>query len=639
MAAHSAPLVMGTAGHIDHGKTALVRALTGIDTDRLREEKKRGITIELGFAHLDLAPDLRVSVVDVPGHEKFVKNMVAGASGIDFVLLVVAADEGVMPQTREHLEICQLLGVGAGLVAITKADLVDEELLELAMDDVRGALAGTFLEDSVMIPVSSHTGQGLDELRGAIADLIKDYIPERRSDLARLPVDRVFTMKGHGTVVTGTLVSGEFVLGDEVVLFPTGTRTKIRGLQSHSESVERAPAGRRTAVNLAGLEVEDIERGEILARPGTLFPSNAWDLEITCLSSSPRPLRHRAEVHFHHGSSERMARLYFFDRDVLEPGDTALCQVRFPEPESAVFADRFVVRSFAPLRTVAGGRVVNPFGKRVRRREEDLEAVRKLAGATGEELVEAQLDRSGASGLSFAELMAATNMESRNLDKALQALSGRRKALLFDKEERRYASQHTTETLWEKAAAFLAAFHKKEPAAAGVSRGALTQAMGSKVPAKLAHVIVERALKDGLVEQEQDRLRLPGHTATLAADLEAVREGMAQRFAAAGLTPPNLKDVLDELGVPAKEANTVLGMLTDGGTLVKVKEDMYFDAQAIAALIGSVREYFDTHDELGLAEFKDLTNLTRKYLIPLLEYLDKEKVTVRVGDKRQLRRR
>ncbi|TVM17928.1 selenocysteine-specific translation elongation factor [Oceanidesulfovibrio indonesiensis] len=639
MAGLSAPLVMGTAGHIDHGKTALVRVLTGIDTDRLREEKKRGITIELGFAHLDLAPDLRVSVVDVPGHEKFVKNMVAGATGIDFVLLVVAADEGVMPQTREHLEICQLLGVGAGLVAITKADLVDEELLELAMDDVRGALAGTFLEEAVMIPVSSHTGQGLDELRAAVVDLVRGYVPERRSDLARLPVDRIFTMKGHGTVVTGTLVSGELILGDEVRLYPKDTRSKIRGLQSHGQTVERAPAGRRTAVNLGGVEVEDIERGQVVARPGTLFPTMAWDLEISCLSSSPRPLKHRTEVHFHHGSAEHMARLYFFDRDVLEPGETALCQVRFPEPATAVYADRFVVRSFAPLRTVAGGRVVNPFGRRVRRRAEDMEAVRRLAESSKEELVAAQLERAGEAGLSFVELMAATNMESKNLDKSLQSLSGKRLALLFDKEERRYAAQAVVEELWNKAAAFLAAFHEREPAAVGVSRGALSQAMGRKIPAKLSHVIVERALKDGQVEQEQDRLRLPGHTATLGADQETIRAAMVERFSAAGLTPPNLKDVLEELAAPAKEANTVLTMLTESGQLVKVKEDMYFDAAAIAGLVGSVREYFAGNDELGPAEFKELTGLTRKYLIPLLEYLDREKITVRVGDKRQLRRR
>ncbi|MFW5735433.1 MAG: selenocysteine-specific translation elongation factor, partial [Oceanidesulfovibrio sp.] len=493
MAGKSAPLVMGTAGHIDHGKTALVRALTGIDTDRLREEKKRGITIELGFAHLDLAPDLRVSVVDVPGHEKFVKNMVAGATGIDFVLLVVAADEGVMPQTREHLEICQLLGVGSGLVAITKADLVDAELLELAMEDVRGALAGTFLDEAVMIPVSSHTGEGLDALRAAVVELVQGYAPERRSDLARLPVDRVFTMKGHGTVVTGTLVSGELAIGDEVRLYPRDTRSKVRGLQSHGATVERAAAGRRTAVNLAGVEVEDIERGQVVAKPGTLFPTTAWDLEITCLSSSPRPLKHRTEAHFHHGSSERMARFYFFDREVLEPGDTALCQVRFSEPVSAVYADRFVVRSFAPLRTVAGGRVVNPFGRRTRRRAEDMAAVRKLAEATGEELAVAQLERSGEGGLSFAELMAATNMESRNLDKSLQSLCGKRQALLFDKDERRYAAQTVAETLWARAAEFLAAFHEREPAAVGVSRGALSQAMGRKVPAKLSHALVERA--------------------------------------------------------------------------------------------------------------------------------------------------
>ncbi len=638
-ASNAAPaLVMGTAGHIDHGKTSLVKALTGVDTDRLVEEKKRGITIELGFAHLDLAPGRRLGVVDVPGHERFVKNMVAGASGVDFVLLVVAADEGVMPQTREHLEICQLLGVESGLVALTKADMVDEELLELAAEDVQAALHGTFLEDAPLIPVSSHTGQGVETLRQALLETADACQPQGRSDLARLPVDRVFTLKGHGTVVTGTLISGEFVSGEEVVLYPREKVSKVRGLQSHGESVERAPAGRRTAVNLAGLEVAEVRRGDTLARPGSLFPQLAWDLEITCLASSPRPLRHRAEVHFHHGAAEIMARLYFFDREKLAPGETALAQARFTEPFPAVSGDRFVARSFAPLRTVAGGRVINPFGRRVRRRADDLETLSQLATAEGEAGVVARLQRAGPPGMTFAELQAATGAASKPLEKMLQTLSGQREATLFDKESRRYAAAGVCETLMEKALAFLEVFHRKDPAAPGATRGAVTQAM-RPAPPKLAHILLERLVKEERVALEQDRLRLPGHTATLGADGESVAEAIAEQYREAGTQPPNLKDVLEKHSLSAKEATPALTRLTGEGTLVRVKEDMYFDASAVASLVAAVRRYFETAEDLGPGEFRELTGLSRKYAIPLLEWLDKEKITMRVGDRRLLRRR
>ena len=326
------PVIMGTAGHIDHGKTTLVKALTGIDCDRLAEEKKRGITIELGFAFLDLPNGSRLGIIDVPGHERFVKNMVAGAAGIDFVLLVIAADEGIMPQTREHLDICTLLGVRTGLVALTKTNMVDADWLAMVTEDVRDGLAGSFLADAPIYPVSAHTGTGLPELRQALAGLAERFAPKRRSDLARLPIDRVFTLKGHGTVVTGTLIAGTFRVGEAVRLFPSDKNSKIRSLQSHGEAVEESPAGRRTAVNLASLEVENIERGEVLARPGTLFPDRSWEVELTCLGSAPRGIKHRTEVHFHHGTREILARVHLLDRDRLDPGETAVCQIRFPEP-------------------------------------------------------------------------------------------------------------------------------------------------------------------------------------------------------------------------------------------------------------------------------------------------------------------
>ena len=429
-------VIMGTAGHIDHGKTSLIRALTGIDCDRLGEEKRRGITIELGFAYVDLPGGERMGIVDMPGHERFVRTMVAGASGIDFVMLVISADEGVMPQTREHLEICTLLGVRHGIVALTKIDMVDADMLELATEDVREFLKGTFLEGAPIFPVSSVTGEGLDALRAAIAEQSRRQ-PRRRSDLFRLPVDRVFSLKGHGTVVTGTLVSGSAACGDEVELLPSGRRSHIRSIQSHGEGQEKAEAGHRISLNLHGLSVEDISRGDVVTHVGTMKNSRRWIVELTCLASSPRGLRHRGEIHFHHSARELAARLYFYDRDRLEPGDTALVEVHFSEPVAGVFADRCIVRAFSPLRTVAGGSILYPLDTAPRRSHID-EAMQKrllsLPDADAETRIAVQLELAGRFGATLSDLSILTDLGGRQLEKQIQAMSGKGGAFCWDKD-------------------------------------------------------------------------------------------------------------------------------------------------------------------------------------------------------------
>ncbi len=612
------PVIMGTAGHIDHGKTTLVKALTGIDCDRLAEEKKRGITIELGFAFFDLPSGERLGIVDVPGHEKFVKNMVAGATGIDFVLLVIAADEGVMPQTREHLEICSLLGIETGLVALTKVDMVDPDWLELVREDVAEFLQGSFLEQAGIHPVSATTGQGLPELIKAIEALAAGFRPRRRSDLARLPVDRVFTMRGHGTVVTGALVSGALALGQDLELYPREKLTKVRGLQLHGEAAQEIPAGRRTAVNLQGLEVEDIERGDVLARPGTLFPSTVWDLEISCLSSA-KPLRHRTEVHFHHGSREVLARLNLLDRERLQPGETALCQARFPTPLPAVYGDRVVIRSFSPLRTVAGGRVLNPLGRRIRRGSDDLELLRTLATGSGPDLILVQLRLAGPPGLSFAQLMTMTNLESRELDKVLNDLSGRQQVFLYDKEERIYSSAQAGQELMDHALANLEEFHRREPLKVGATRGAVIGAFGRHTPPKLGHFLLERLARSGRVEIDQDLVRVSGHAISMGKDQAGLAKGILAEYQAGWLTPPNLKDVLEKLAVSAKDAQPVLKFHLEQGALLKIKEDMFFASGAMEEIRKKIGEYFEKNEEMGPAEFRDVTGLSRKYAIPLLE--------------------
>jgi len=629
---------MGTAGHIDHGKTSLIKALTGTDCDRLAEEKKRGITIELGFASLDLGGAEQLSIIDVPGHEKFVKNMVAGAAGIDFVLLVIAADEGVMPQTREHLEICTLLGIEQGFVVLTKVDMVDEEWLELVKEDVREFLAPSFLAEAPVHGVSSHTGQGLDELKGEIANFMKGFAPKRRTDLARLPVDRIFTMKGHGTVVTGTLISGQLSVGDDVVLYPKLTETKVRSLQSHGASVEKAPAGRRTAVNLHGLEVEDVERGEVLGRPGTLFPSTVWDVEITCLASSPKSLKHRKEIHFHHGSKEVMAKVYFLDREKLEKGERAVCQVRFDKPMTGVYGDRIVIRSFSPLRTIAGGSIVNPLGRKVKRFSDDVKRLESLIDAEPEDLILTQLELAGNGGLTFQELSILTNVASKPLEKMLQSMGGQQKVFLFDKESRSYVFGGHYDSLSQGLITYLEEFHKNDPMKPGVSRGEIGSSYGKGLPAKLFHDLVERLIKKNEIVAAQEILHLPGHKVSLASDQQKLRDTLLDVYEKGGLTPPNLKDVLEPLDLAFKEASPVYRLLQDEGLVVRIKEDMYFAKSAVDGLQKTLEGYFAEHEELGPQDFKELVGLSRKFSIPLLEFMDKEKITMRVGDKRRLRK-
>lgn len=636
-------LVMGTAGHIDHGKTTLVKALTGVDCDRLSEEKKRGITIELGFAHLDLG-STSLGVVDVPGHEKFVKNMVAGAAGIDFVALIIAADEGIMPQTREHLEICTLLGIKSGVVALTKTDMVDEEWLEMVVDEVGSYLEPTFLGGAPIIPVSSHTGQGLDELKEALTQLAGGFEAKAALDVFRLPVDRVFTMKGFGTVVTGTLVSGAVKVGDEVVAFPSGPTTRIRGLQSHGDQVEEVGSGRRVAINLHSVEVDDLSRGDVLARPGTLFPATEWDLELTCLASSPKSLKHRKEMHFHHGTREVLARIHFFDRDELKPGETALCRMRFTEPLAGVYGDCIVLRSFSPLRTVAGGKLINPIGRRMKRVAASVEALEPLAGEDGAAKLLGHLQLAGPAGLNPAESSALTGIGSKGLVKLYGDLGGKRLALMVDKDERRYVSGKLADELEESCLEYMVDFHKTQPMKQGVPRSELASSWGDKVikgmklPDRLLHVLVERMVKAGELVREQEILRLPDHRVSLASDQAKLREAVLKAYVAGGDRPPNQKDVLADLDINAKEGAPVYKLLQQQGELVKVTEGMFYHAPVLHSIRDIIVCFLKENSTMSAPQFKELRGLSRKYAIPVLEWMDKEKITVRIEDYRQLRK-
>jgi selenocysteine-specific elongation factor len=633
------PVIMGTAGHIDHGKTTLIKALTGIECDRLIEEKKRGITIELGFAFLDLEKDFRLGIIDVPGHERFVKNMVSGASGIDFVMLVIAADEGVMPQTREHLDICTLLGIETGLVALTKTDMVDEEWLELVYDDVHEYLQNTFLADAPIVPVSAHSGNGMDLLKSHLQEIASSFKPLRRSDLFRLPIDRIFTMRGHGTVITGTTVSGKISVGEDLMIYPLEITSKVRSLQVHGEQRQDSQAGMRTAVNLHGLEKEDLERGYVLGRPGTLFPSQVWDLELQYLGSAPRSLKHRTQIHFHHGSKEVLARIYLLDRDKIEPGEKCVCQVRFDDPMAGVYGDRCVLRSFSPLRTIAGGRIINPLGGKIKRFSLDVQVLEKLAQARAEEVILLQLELAGTSGLSQAQLVIMTDMESRELEKKLQVMGGKQEVFLFDKDKRTYAHGDIIRKLDQEMIDQLEAFHAKNPIREGLSRGELSGKWAREIPERLFFFVLDRLLRQEKIVSEQEFLRLPGHRISLAADQEELKKKILDAYNNSGIQPPTVKKLLEDLDLRMKEASPVLRLLQGQGSLIKINEDFYYSRTAIDKLKEKIILFFKTNEEMGPVEFKDLTGLSRKFAIPVLEFMDKEKLTIRVGDKRKFRGR
>ncbi|MEJ5359324.1 MAG: selenocysteine-specific translation elongation factor [Desulfobacterales bacterium] len=634
------PIILGTAGHIDHGKTSLVKALTGIDTDRLKEEKERGITIELGFAHLKLPGGRRIGVVDVPGHEKFVKHMVAGATGIDLVALVIAADEGVMPQTREHMEICTLLGVRHGLIALTKIDLVDEEMLELARDDVRSFVRGTFLEEAPLIPVSAATGQGIPEFVAALERLAA-RVPERPpSSLFRLPVDRVFTMKGFGTVITGTLVSGRVQVGDPVMIYPQGISSRVRGLQVHNEPVPAAEAGQRTAVNFQGLEKEAIERGCVLASPGALKPSYMVDVAFHYLASAAKPLKNRTRVRFHTGTSEILGNLILLEADEIAPGETAVAQLRLDEPVAVVKGDHYVVRSYSPVRTIGGGTVLHPIPpKHKRMQAEVVSFLRAVADCPPEELLVRHIAQAGFAGISFAELRLVSALTDKALEGHLERLLSRREIVLVDRDQRTYVHEGRFRELTGVVAGALERYHRENPLKSGMSKEELKSRFPRTADPRLFQLVLQQMIREGAVLQEEKTVRLKTHEVALASDQESLREEILRVYRESGLQPPFFRDIVASLKADPRQAKDVLNLLIEEGKIVRTKEDLFFDAAAIEALKQRMLDFFAANPEMTPAQFKELTGgAPRKFLIPLLEYFDGRNFTLRVGDVRKLRR-
>ncbi len=634
-------IILGTAGHIDHGKTTLIRALTGIDTDRLKEEKERGITIELGFAHLRLSNGQEIGIVDVPGHEKFVRHMVAGATGIDLVALVVAADEGVMPQTREHLEICELLRVKHGLVVLTKSDLVEDvDWLELVKEDIHDFLQGTFLASTAIVPVSAVTGEGLPLLLKEVERLCERVEARSSSGDFRLAVDRVFTMKGFGTVVTGTAISGKVVTGDTLFVYPQEYKTKVRGIQVHNREVDEAVSGQRTAINLQGLEKAALERGNVLASPGSLISSYMVDVRLQHLENAPRVLKNRAKVRFHSGTNEITGTLILLDTDELAPGGSGYAQLRLDKPVVVRSGDRFVLRSYSPMRTIGGGLILHPTPiKSKRMADSTLQKLATLERRDPLETVELYLRDAGFAGMAERQLSILANVPVKQLRQLLQDLVSRGEVIQFDREAHRYAHQDVLAKLSQLLRGQLEAFHRREPLRAGMNKEELFARMPGGVDAKLFNELMQRQTRDGDVIQEKDLVRLSSHQVALAGKQEKVREKIESTYRQAGLQPPFFREVAQSLGVSDGEARQILVWMLQQGLLVKVKEDMYFHNASLEDMKSKLLDFFAGREEITTPQFKELTQTTRKYTIPLLEFLDATRFTIRVGDVRLLRRR
>jgi selenocysteine-specific elongation factor len=633
-------VIVGTAGHIDHGKTALVKALTGIDADRLEEEKRRGITIDIGFAHLELpAPDgsrIRLGFVDVPGHERFVRNMLAGVGGIDLVLLVIAADEGIKPQTREHFDICRLLAIPRGITVLTKSDAVDAETLEVVRMEVEDYVRGSFL-DTTLEPgkspiegVSSLTGAGLDELKGALARVAFEVAAKNSAALARLPIDRVFSMKGFGTVVTGTLVAGTIRKEEELEVFPAGKRVRVRGVQVHGSPAEAAVAGQRTALNLAGLSTDDLARGMALATADTFRSTSRVDTLLSLLPSA-KPLKDGARVHFHAYTAETIAEVRLYrakehGTKQIKAGDEAYAQLRFAEPILHLPGDRFIVRQFSPVVTIGGGVVLDASPPTRRQRAEDAIAFLKIMrDGSPAQILAARVARRDAIGLRLDDVAGEMNIRREEAAKLLAT------AEVVWCNQVLVAPAAFAETKAHVLRA-LKKFHDANPLVAGMSKEELRDQVN--LGPEVFYSVLEKLADEKKLEVASELVHLAGRGVVMKEEEAESKKIIEQAFVSAGLKVPSLKEVLAGLKVDKIRAQKIVTLLLRDKVLITISEELVFHRNALMDLRHKIAALKTTTPKIDVARFKDMTGVSRKYAIPLLEYLDRERVTRRVGDER-----
>jgi selenocysteine-specific elongation factor len=625
-------VIIGTAGHIDHGKTALVKALTGIDADRLEEEKRRGITIDIGFAHLELplpaGDTLRVGFVDVPGHERFVRNMLAGVGGIDLVLLVIAADESIKPQTREHFDICRLLSVRRGITVLTKSDLVDRETLDVARLEVEEFLRNSFLDPahSAVVAVSVMTGAGLDELRQAIVKVATE-IPARDSTaLARLPIDRAFTMKGFGAVVTGTLLSGTIGQEEELEVFPTGQRARVRGVQVHGQAVEQTRAGQRTALNLAGISTQELARGMVLAPPSTFRPASRIDVSLALLTSA-KPLKDQSRVHLHAHTFEAMATVSLLGRKQLSPGKSGFARLRLAKPTLLLPGDRFIVRQFSPVVTIGGGVALDVASIHRMPGLEDF--LKILAGGDAQSILQARIARRSHDGIVLSQLVAETGWPGQMIEAHLADAAGRSQVLRLGN---RFLHRPAVQALMSKMITSVEQFHRQNPLVPGMATEELRQQFS--LNADIFAALIGMLVRERKLHIAGERAHLPGRGVVMKDEEAESKKTIEAAFASAGLKAPALKDVLAGLKVDKPRAQKIVTLLLRDKVLIKISEDLVFHRDALSELRKRMLSEKAKSPKINVARFKDLAGVSRKYAIPLLEYLDREHVTRRVGDER-----
>lgn len=618
-------VILGTAGHIDHGKSALVKALTGIDPDRLKEEKERGITIDLGFADLTYPDGLTVGIVDVPGHEKLVRNMLAGAGGIDIVLLVIAADEGIMPQSREHLHICDLLKIKSGLIALTKADLVEEEWLELVQDEVKEFVKGTFLDGAPIVPVSSKTMFNIDALKEKIREIALRVEPKPTKGLFRLPIDRVFTLKGFGTVVTGTAVSGSISIDQDVDILPSNLHSKVRGLQSHGKSIQTACAGQRVAINLQGVDKESLHRGDTVVVPGRLVPTRKIDAKVELLADAPI-LKSKSLLHFHLGTSEIVARIILYDQNELKGGASAYCQFRLNEPVVAMAGDRYIIRRFSPVETIGGGEILDPLSFR-RSRKESLDDLLTYEKGTLAEKIAVKVKRYGIHGISILLLEGWVAAEISSIRDAVKTLRDRDVLMQFDDV---LVHADAIRSFGELVTKHMEEFHRRNPLKPGMLKEELRVRLGIE-PRLFGNVL--SALKTIAIDREY--VRLASFKPSLSGVDETVKASILNLLEKSGFQPPMKEELSQAVNIDMRRLTDILNLLAKEGSLVRISETMYIPTTVFDDMIARLKNFFARKPEMTVAEFRDVLGTTRKYAVPLLEYLDSHKITLRVGDVRK----
>ena len=627
-------IVIGTAGHIDHGKTTLIKALTGIDCDRLKEEKERGITTELGFAHYKFGDDLMVGIVDVPGHEKFVRHMVAGAWGIDMALLIVAADEGVMPQTREHIDICELLGLQRGIVVITKKDLVDDDMVELVKEDIEDFLKGRALEGSPIIPVSSTTGENIDLLKETIQKAAQGINERSKEGIFRLPVDRVFTIRGLGTIITGTCISGHIRIGEEIEIYPDHRKAKVKNIQAYHENVDEAAAGQRVALNLQGVERNEIERGTIVGRPDTLILSNRMDATFRYLKLPFKPIKTDAILRFHIATTQEEARIVLLTKDMIEPGEQLFVQFVFAQPIVALPEDRYILRGSYAVQTIGGGKVLDVMPRRHKRHADYLgSACTVLSDDNAAEKAKYHILKGSHEGIDRNLLAMALGKHGESVTNIINVLVSQGKAKTVGKT---IVHMDRFKEYKKMISSFLTDFHEKNPLKIGMSKEELRTRL-PKVDPSVFQAALDELVKDGLLEVEKDRVKIKTAESKKDKGIEAFETQILKGLLRHGFTPPSIKDLALEMKQSEGRLRDILGRLIFEGKVVKVKGDLYFHRDVIEDLKNKVRSYLAEKKEMTPSEFKSVLDLSRKYMIPLLEYLDEIKLTIRTGDKRILR--